>query len=140
MPDDVIWVVLIGIVGTICIVAYLRDAVHVWLLWSRGIRTSGVVVDHEVREADAGARWTPIFAFEDRQGNRVACKPIVRMDTRMQLGQIVPVVYLARKPSVMLLSTRWDMAKALLENTILLLLGMGFLGSAVAIAIAGYSH
>ena len=135
MSDDVIWVVLIGIVGTSCIVAYLRDAVHVWLLWSRGIRTSGVVVDHEVREADAGKRWTPIFAFEDQQGNRVACKPIVRMDARMQLGQVVPVVYLARKPSVMLLSTRSDMTKALLENTMLLLLGMGFLGSAVAIAI-----
>ncbi|GAA1885165.1 DUF3592 domain-containing protein [Actinomadura bangladeshensis] len=135
MSVDVIWVVLIGILGASCIVAYLRDVVHVWLLWSRGIRTNGIVVDHEVREADAGTRWTPIFAFEDQQGNRVSCKPIVRMDARMQLGQVVPVVYLARKPSVVLLSTRWDMTKALLENTMLLFLGMGFLGSAVAIAI-----
>jgi hypothetical protein len=133
-------VVVIGIVGASCIVAYLRDVAHVWLLWHHGIRTSGVVVDHDVREGDGGPRWTPIFAFEDREGNRVLCKPIVRMDARMELGQVVPVVYLARKPSVMLLSPRWDMTKALLENTMLLLLGLGFLGSAAAIAISWSFH
>jgi hypothetical protein len=136
----VLIVVIVGIVGASCIAAYLRDVVHVWLLRNHGILTSGVVVDHEVKEGDGGPRWMPVFAFEDRQGNRIVCKPIVRMDARMELGQVVPVVYLARKPSVMLLSTRWDMTKALLENTMLLLLGMGFLGFAVAIAISWASH
>ena len=125
MPDDVIPAVLAGMVGTAFVVAYLRDAVHVWLLWSRGIRTSGIVVDHEVNETDAGKRWTPIFAFEDQQGNRVVCKPIVRVDARMELGQVVPVVYLAPKPSVMLLFTRRNMIKALLENTMLLIVRSG---------------
>ncbi|GAA1885172.1 DUF3592 domain-containing protein [Actinomadura bangladeshensis] len=136
MPDDVIPAALSGMVGTALVVAYLRDAVHVWLLWSRGIRTSGVVVDNQVNETDAGTRWTPIFAFEDQQGNRVSCKPIVRMDARMQPGQVVPVVYLARKPSVMLLFTRWNMIRALLENTMLLIVGSGFLGSAAAIVVS----
>ncbi|MBG6086048.1 DUF3592 domain-containing protein [Actinomadura viridis] len=121
-----------GIVGTGCLVAYLRDVVHVFWLWRRGIRTSGVVVDNAETRAESGTRWAPIIAFEDQHGNRVACKPIVRMDKMMQLGQEVPVVHLAHKPEVMLIFTRWSMVRSLLENWILLLLGSGFLGFAVA--------
>ncbi|MEU6041781.1 DUF3592 domain-containing protein [Actinomadura sp. NPDC047616] len=135
MSDELILTVLAGLVGTGFLVAYLRDVVHVLWLWRRGIRTSGVVVDNAATRAEAGTRWTPIIAFEDQHGNRVACKPIVRMDAKMQPGQEVPVVYLAHKPEVMLLFTRWNMVRSLLENGFLLVLGSAFLGFAVAAAI-----
>lgn len=69
----------------------------------------------------------------------MACKPIVRMDAKMQLGQEVPVVYMAYKPQVMLLFTGWNMVRALLENWILLVLGSVFLGFTVAAIVVWLS-
>ncbi|MFB4318778.1 DUF3592 domain-containing protein [Actinomadura sp. 21ATH] len=135
--DELIPVVAAGAVGAGCLVAYLRDVVHVLRLWWRGIRTIGVVVDNAATRAESGTRWAPVLAFEDRHGNRVAIKPIVRMDAQMQLGQEVPVVYMAHKPEVMLIFTRWNMVRSLLENSILLVLGTMFLGFAVAAVAAG---
>jgi hypothetical protein len=94
------------------------------------------VVDNAATRAESGTRWAPIIAFEDQHGNRVACKPIVRMDAKMQPGREVPVVYMANKPQVMLLYTRWSMVRSLLENWILLMLGSAFLGFAVTAVVA----
>jgi hypothetical protein len=135
VSDDVIFTVVTGMVGTGFLVAYLRDVVHVWWLWRHGMRTFGVVVDNAATRAEAGTRWAPIIAFADQHGNRVACKPIVRMDEQMRLGQEVPVVYMAHKPQVMLIFTRWSMVRSLLENSFLLVLGSAFLGFAVAAVI-----
>jgi hypothetical protein len=136
VADELIPIVVSGVIGTGCLVAYLRDVVHVCRLWWRGIRTIGVVVDNAATEAESGTRWAPILAFEDQRGNRVAVKPIVRMDARMRPGQEVPVVYMAHKPEVMLLFTRWNMVRSLLENCILFVLGSLFLGFAVAAVVA----
>jgi hypothetical protein len=132
MSEEVGLVVICGPVGTAFLAAYLRDVLHVLLLWRGGMRTTGVVVDNAATHADSGTRWAPILAFTDRHGNRVTCKPIVRMDEKMVLGRELPVVYLEHKPKVMLIFTRWNMVRSLLENSILLLLGSAFLLAAVA--------
>ncbi|WP_125616898.1 DUF3592 domain-containing protein [Actinomadura sp. WAC 06369] len=128
---ELIPIVIIGMVGAGCLAAYLRDVVNVLRLWRRGIRTSGVVVDHAVTPADAGTRWAPIIAFAGEHGDRVACKPIVRMDAKLEPGKEVPVVYMAHKPQVMLIFTRGNMVRSLLENGMLLFIGVLFLGFAV---------
>ncbi|MEW2354910.1 DUF3592 domain-containing protein [Spirillospora sp. NPDC029432] len=135
--DELIAIVAAGAAGVGCLVAYLRDVVHVLRLWWRGIRTIGVVVDNAATMADSGTRWAPILAFKDQRGKRMAVKPIVRMDAKMRLGQEVPVVYMAHKPEVMLIFTRWNMVRSLLENSILLVLGTLFLGFAVAAVVVG---
>ena len=136
MPDNLIGALVAGGIGTAFLAAYLRDAAHVLLLWGRGIRTTAVVVDHAVNEVESGTQWTPIFAFEDQHGNRVSAKPIVRMDAKMDLGREVPVIYMAHRPQTMLLFTRWNMVRSLLENSFILILGSLFLAFGVAFAIA----
>ncbi|MFF5260322.1 DUF3592 domain-containing protein [Actinomadura viridis] len=136
MSEELILTVITMAVGTAMLVAYLRDVLHVLLLWRRGIRTTGVVVDNAATDADSGTRWAPILAFADRHGNRLTCKPIVRMDAKMEPGTELPVVYLAHKPQVMLIFTRWNMVRSLLENSILLVLGSGFLAAAVVAVLA----
>ncbi|WP_165959192.1 DUF3592 domain-containing protein [Actinomadura sp. KC345] len=132
MSGELIAILATGAVGAGLLVGYLRDVVHVCLLWRRGIRTTGVVVGHQTV---GESRRTPVFAFVDQHGSRVAFKSIVRMDTEMEPGQEVPVVYLARKPKVMLLFTRRNMVRSLLENSGLLVLGSVFLGFAVAVVV-----
>ncbi|MEU8798099.1 DUF3592 domain-containing protein [Spirillospora sp. NPDC048819] len=137
MSGDLIPIVAIGALGAGFLAGYLRDVVHVCRLWRSGVRTTGVVVGHQaVGGVESETRWTPVFAFEDQHGSRVAFKSIVRMDTEMEPGQEVPVVYLAHKPKVMLLFTRKNMVRSLLENTGLLAIGSLFLGAAV-VFVAG---
>lgn len=136
MSDELMIILIAGTIGTGLYAAYLRDVVHVLRLWRSGIRTIGVVVDNAKTDADSGTRWAPILAFDDRYGNRVAFKPIVRMDAKMEPGQEVPVVYLAHKPKVMLLFTRGNMVRSLLENSFLLVVGSVFLGFALAAVFA----
>ncbi|XRQ04243.1 hypothetical protein ACN3XK_47855 [Actinomadura welshii] len=136
MPDGLMFIVVAGTTGTVILAFYLRDVVHVCRLWMRGVRTLGVVVGNKATEADAGTRWEPIVEFEDQQGQRVACKPIVRMDKALEPGLEIPVVYMAHKPKVMLLFTRRHMLLSLLENSFLLLLASVFLGFALAALIA----
>ncbi|GAA4155380.1 DUF3592 domain-containing protein [Actinomadura keratinilytica] len=137
MSEELLVCLIGGLLGIGCIAAYLRGVARVVSLWRRGIRTYGVVVDHQVSNTDAGISWTPIIAFDDQHGNRVTCMPCLQMDERYPLGHEVPVVHSARKPQLMLVNTTWDMVRPLLQNMILLVAGAGFLAGAVAFFIVG---
>lgn len=135
MWGEVVPLVVTGAIGAGLLAAYLRDVAHVLRLWRNGIRTSGVVVGNAETNAESGTRWEPVVAFADRNGTPVTGKPIVRSDVRMQPGEEVPVVYMAHRPETMLLHTRRSMARALLENSMLLFLGTLFLGFPLAFAL-----
>jgi hypothetical protein len=134
VSETLMLIVICGPVGILCLGIYLRDVVHLWRLWRHGIRTRGVVVDHITIDAEAGKRWEPVIAFEDRHGHRVTSKPIIRMDEKMQIGRELPVAYMAHRPETMYVFTRWHLVRPLLSNWLVLVLGSVFLGIAVGVA------
>jgi hypothetical protein len=124
-----------ALVGAVSLGCYIRKVVYLWKLCRHGTRTPGLVVDHVVVNTDKGTRWEPVIAFDEQGGRRVTSKQIVRVDDRMQIGQVVPVIYLAHNPEVMHIASPLRIVRSLLSDWLLLVMGVAFLSVAVLMAV-----